>query len=128
MPATTTQTNPQTKTVRLFLDEDVWPGLAEALRERGFDAVHAHEVERGGLPDAGQLAYAAQVGRAILTHNAKDFVPLAAEWFFEGRVHAGIILSPQLEKGELLRRMLNLLRDFSEQEMANTVRFLSDPV
>jgi predicted nuclease of predicted toxin-antitoxin system len=126
MPATMSQPNPQTKTIRLFLDEDVWPGLAAALRERGFDAVHAHEVERGGLPDADQLAYAAQAGRAILTHNAKDFVPLAAEWFFEGRAHAGIILSPQIEKGELVRRVLNLLRALSEQEIANAVRFLSD--
>jgi predicted nuclease of predicted toxin-antitoxin system len=60
-------------TIRLFLDEDVWPGLAVVLRERGFDVVHAYEVERGGMPDADQLAYSAQEGRAILTHNTKDF-------------------------------------------------------
>jgi hypothetical protein len=38
--------------IRLFLDEDVWPGLAVALREYGFDVVHAYEMERGGTPDA----------------------------------------------------------------------------
>jgi hypothetical protein len=31
--------------IRLFLDEDVWPGLAPLLRERGFDVAHAYEVE-----------------------------------------------------------------------------------
>ena len=36
----------------LLLDEDVWPGLAATLRERGFDAVSVHELDRGGLSDA----------------------------------------------------------------------------
>jgi predicted nuclease of predicted toxin-antitoxin system len=104
----------------------VWPGLAALLRERGFDATYASSVGRSGLDDVEQLAYAAQEGRAILTHNIKDFVPLAARSYFEGDSHAGIILSPQIEKGELARRTLHLLRALSAQEMANTVRFLSD--
>jgi predicted nuclease of predicted toxin-antitoxin system len=113
-------------TIRLFLDEDLWPGLAIALRERGFDVAHAYEVERGGMSDADQLAYAAEKGRAILTHNAKDFVPLAIECFFEGQPHAGVVLSPQIEKGELLRRVLNLLGALSAEEVSGTVRYLAD--
>jgi len=69
--------------IRLFLDEDVWPGLAAALREHGFDVVHAYEVERGRVPDANQLAYAAQEGRAILIHNVQDSMSLAIEYFFK---------------------------------------------
>jgi predicted nuclease of predicted toxin-antitoxin system len=111
---------------RLFLDEDVWPGLAIALREHGFDVVHAYEAERGGMSDADQLAYAAQERRAILTHNTRDFVPLAVESFFKGHSHAGVIVSPQIEKGELIRRALNLLRSLSAEEIANTVRYLAD--
>jgi hypothetical protein len=76
--------------IRLFLDEDVWPGLAVALRERGFDTVHAYEVKRGGMSDADQLVYAAQEERAILTHNAKDFVPLVVEYYFNEHSHAGV--------------------------------------
>lgn len=83
---------------RLFLDEDVWPGLAIALREHGFDVVHAYEAERGGMSDADQLAYAAQEGRAILTHNAKVFVSLAVEWLFNDCPHIAKILSQQIEK------------------------------
>lgn len=37
--------------IRLFVDEDVWLGLAVTLRERGFDAVHVYEVARGSLND-----------------------------------------------------------------------------
>lgn len=112
--------------IKLYLDEDVWPGLAAALRERGFDVVHAYEVDRGGVSDPDQLAYAVQQGRAVLTHNAKDFIPLLVDYFFNDRPHAGAILSPQIEKGELLRRALNLLGSFSSEEIANTVRYLAE--
>ncbi len=112
--------------IRLYLDEDVWPGLAVALRERGFDAVHTYEVGRGGLPDRDQLAYAAEQGRAVLTHNAKDFVPLVVEYFFNERPHAEVILSPQIERGELLRCTANLLNSLSSEAIANTVRHLAD--
>ena len=112
--------------IRLLLDEDVWAGLAITLRERGFDAVHVYEAGRGGMSDADQLAYGAQEGRTILTHNAKDFAPLAIEYFFGAHSHAGVILSPQIEKGELARRALNLLRSLSAEEMADTVRHLAD--
>ena len=37
--------------IRLFIDEDVWLGLAAALRERGFDVIHAYEVARGSLKE-----------------------------------------------------------------------------
>ncbi len=37
--------------IRLYLDEDVWEGLAAALRESGFDVMHTYEVGRGGASD-----------------------------------------------------------------------------
>jgi hypothetical protein len=37
--------------LRLFLDEDVHFGLADALRKRGHDAVHTGEENRSGKPD-----------------------------------------------------------------------------
>jgi hypothetical protein len=42
--------------IRLLLDEDVRPLLAETLRQRGFDARHVDELKRSGLSDAEQLA------------------------------------------------------------------------
>jgi hypothetical protein len=32
--------------IKLLLNEDVWLGLAGALREHGFDIVHVYELER----------------------------------------------------------------------------------
>jgi predicted nuclease of predicted toxin-antitoxin system len=112
--------------IRLLLDEDVWPGLSAALREHGFDASHVYEAGRGGMSDAEQLAYASREERVLLTHNARDFVPLAVTYFFEERSHAGIILATQMEKGALVRHTLSLLNSLSANEIANTIRYLSD--
>ena len=110
----------------LFLDEDVWLGLASVLRKHGFDAIHVYECKRGGLSDPEQLMYAVQEGRAILTHNIGDFASLAVDYAFDNRPHAGIILSQQLEKGELLRRIQNLMESLTAVEIHNVIRYLSD--
>lgn len=51
---------------------------------------------------------------------------LAVDYFFDERFHAGVILSPQIEKGELLRRVRVLLQSLSAEETLNTIRYLSD--
>jgi len=35
--------------IRLLIDEDVWDGLAAALREAGYDAVSVAEIGRKGF-------------------------------------------------------------------------------
>ena len=107
--------------IKLYIDEDVWGGLAAALRERGYDAVNVHEMERESYSDDEQLAYAAAEGRAILAYNKRDYVPLARDYFYAGRPHWGIILSCQLGPGELLRRVLKLLESASAKEIENLV-------
>jgi predicted nuclease of predicted toxin-antitoxin system len=113
-------------TIKLYLDEDVWLGLADALRKRGFDVVHVYQAERGERSDADQLEYAAQEQRTILTHNVDDFAALAKEYFVHNCSHSGIVLSPQIGKSELVRRTLKLLQALSAEEIANAVRYLSD--
>jgi predicted nuclease of predicted toxin-antitoxin system len=122
----TRQTTLTVSTIKLFLDEDVWLGLASTMRERGFDVLHVYEVDRGEMSDADQLAYAAQEQRAILTQNAGDFVGLVREYYERNHSHAGVILSPHISKSELVRRTLNLLRALSAEEATDTVRHLSD--
>ena len=93
-------------TLRVYLDEDVDPLLADVLRSEGFDAISAKEAGRTHqrIPDEEQLAYAASVGRAIVSHNIKDYSPLAVIWAESGRNHFGIILSRQRPLGELVHR------------------------
>ena len=112
--------------IKLYLDEHIWRELTQRLREEGYDAVHVYEADRGGLADEAQLEYAAGEGRAILTFNAKDFIPLAELWYEAGRDHAGIVVSVRLEQGELLRQVLRLLASISAEEMTNAVRYLQE--
>jgi predicted nuclease of predicted toxin-antitoxin system len=95
--------------IRLLVDEDVRPLLAETLRQRGFNAQHVVELKRGGLSDPEQLAFAAKQRRAIITHNIRDYVVLDREYRTKGLVHCGILVCDQAPFRELLRRTVRCL-------------------
>jgi uncharacterized protein with PIN domain len=110
--------------IKVFIDEDVWVGLVEALREAGYDAVSVNELNRKGLSDEEQMTFAIAEGRAILTHNIQDFVPLVEAYFEQDLSHPGVIVARQFDKGTLLRRTLALLNSLTPEELANTLRFV----
>jgi hypothetical protein len=97
----------EAESIRLYIDEDVWGGLAKALREHGYEALDVHEAKREALSDEEQLTFAVLEKRAVLSPNKKHFIPLAIEWWHAGQPHYGIVVSVHLEPGELLRRVLN---------------------
>lgn len=108
----------------LLLDEDVRVLLAGALRDRGYDAVHVLEADRGGRSDPEQLAYAVAQGRAILTHNIRDFMVLDREYRATGKEHCGIIVSDQIPLRELLRRILRCVSQCTADEACNRLIWL----
>lgn len=113
--------------IAIYTDEDVTSALAPALRWRGYTAHSTLEVNNQELSDEAQLAYASEQGMAILSYNAQDFIPLAREWYFAGREHAGLIVSEQFDRrrfGELLRQVLRLLDNLTAEEIHNQVVFL----
>lgn len=112
--------------VRLYTDEDITPRLAKALRDREFDAVSAYEVGNIEVPDSVHLDFAAAQGRAILTCNARHYVPLFKERHQEGREHSGVIVTNQIPFGEMLRRILRLLNTLTADEMHNQLRHLGE--
>lgn len=109
--------------VRVFTDELVDTALAVELRRRGYDAVSCREAGRANqrIGDPAQLAYATTEGRAILTNNISDFIPLDARWKRQGREHAGIILFDNFPPvGALLRRVIAHL-DATEPETQHNI-------
>jgi len=77
----------------LLLDE-MFPGaMAEQLSAKGHDvrAVVASPLF-AGLPDEEVLIGAAEAGRALVTANIKDFMPIDARYRATGRTHAGLIM------------------------------------
>ena len=74
---------------KLYVDEDVPLPVVERLRQLGHDVLTAFEAGQAnhGIGDADQLAYATNLGRAILTRNRKHFAQLHRRV----GVHGGIV-------------------------------------
>jgi len=78
---------------RLLLDEMFSDDIAQQLCAKGYDVVSVvGDAALIGLPDDRVLAYATAEGRAMVTANIKDFVPLDGRYRAAGQSHAGLIL------------------------------------
>jgi hypothetical protein len=77
----------------LLLDEMFSDSVAQQLRAKGYDVVSVvAQPDLVALPDDQILAYAATEGRALVTANIKDFVPLDGRYRAAGQAHSGLIL------------------------------------
>ncbi len=103
--------------IELYLDEDVHSGLAHALRKRGYDAIHAQELDRKGRSDLDQLRFAVQQKRCLFTFNVKDFVILHNQHAKKQQEHWGIIVSKQLPFRETMSKLLSLLQRTAKETM-----------
>ena len=77
----------------LLLDEMFSDTIAQQLRAQGYDVIsvvaHAALV---ALPDDQILADATAEGRALVTANIKDFIPLDGRYRAAGQDHPGLVL------------------------------------
>ena len=80
--------------MRLLLDVHFSPVIAAQLRRRGHDVRAAAEdpVARR-LTDEALLEHAVDTVSALLTNNARDFVPIVQVWARAGRDHLGLLLT-----------------------------------
>ena len=77
----------------LLLDEMFSDDIAKQLRAKGYDVTSVvADQTLVGLPDDQVLAYATTAGRALVTANIKDFVPLDGRYRAAGQSHAGLVL------------------------------------
>jgi predicted nuclease of predicted toxin-antitoxin system len=109
---------------KLLLDEHIWAYLAKLLREQGFDVIHVNEVNLIASPDEKIMAYAVGEHRGVVTFNIRDFVPLAIQYYEDGKEHYGVVVSNQLTRSELQKRVLKLLKSVTAEELMNAVRYL----
>lgn len=109
--------------MKVYLDENLSAEIARVLRQKGVDAISAHEVGNVQLDDRGQLAYATRDGRAVVTANVVHFLALAHEAVATNTEHAGIILVPSSFRGDEFRAIADGIRHAIE-EYAGDVRGL----
>lgn len=78
---------------RLLLDEMFPKAMADQLNAKGHDVRGVvADPDFVGLPDEDVLTGAAEAGRALVTANIKDFMPIDARYQAAGRSHAGLIM------------------------------------
>lgn len=77
-------------TARLYSNENFPLPAVEALRQLGHDVLTTRDVGKAneGIPDDEVLRFASETGRAVITHNRKDFIRLHMIY----PNHAGIIV------------------------------------
>ena len=79
--------------LKLLLDEMYPASIAEGVRARGSDALAVVECPQWrGLPDGDLFAMAQTQGRAVVTENVRDFIPVANAWDSRGAAHHGLVL------------------------------------
>ena len=87
----------------LYVDENISEGVAEALRDLGYDIVTTTELGRKGASDPEQPWFAGRAGRLLVTHNNVHFQMLhealllwSRGWGMTNRrLHAGILCIEQ---------------------------------
>ncbi len=101
--------------MKLYLDEDLSPRIAENLRKRGVDALSAHDMGNIQLSDREQLAFAAREGRCLVTRNVRHFVVLSQDAIARQEPHAGIILCSPSRRGFEIRTIADGLARVAKQ-------------
>jgi len=99
--------------IQLFLDEDVHSGLAHALRKRGYDAIHAQELDRNGRSDLDQLFFAIGQERCLFTFNVKDFVILHNEQVKVGKSPTRTLGNHSLKTTSIQRNHVQIIEPTS---------------
>ncbi len=107
--------------IRLHLDENVNPAIAEGLRRRGVDVTTAREQGLLEAPDASHVQFANHESRVIVTHD-QDFLA----WASSAADHAGIVYTQMdaLSVGQVIRGLMTIVDLLEPAEMRNHVEFL----
>jgi hypothetical protein len=108
--------------------------IAQQLRSRGYDVVAATELPRRfrGIPDHEFFLRAQDDGRAIVTDNVRDFMPIVAEQASRSTPHFGVVfaLRPSFDRaragivGDMTRALEDLVRERADDTPSSAVFFL----
>jgi hypothetical protein len=77
-----------------------------------------------GQPDNAQLAFAASIGRCILTHNRLDFEKIYTDYLVNNQFHAGILIAKRRSPYEIAERVAILLDTLTADEIANQLSYV----
>ena len=112
--------------ISIHCDEDVDSAIWTGLRRFGIDVTAVAEERQFALADELLLEWAASHGRALFTHNARDFPRMHNEILAGQGHHAGIIVAPRnLAIGDIIRRLARICAERSPEDMRDRLDYLS---
>ena len=111
---------------KVYLDEDVHPFIADALRLRGWEVLTTSEARRRGTPDRAQVRFATENGYAFATYNVRDLPRIHYEMMAAGETHCGIIVAVQDDPRRTIRALLNLLASVPAEALRNSLVYVNN--
>lgn len=107
--------------LKLYIDENLSPKIAEQLRVRGIDAICVQEAQLRGDTDENHLKRATAEGRVLVTTDS-DFIDLATE----GLAHGGIIFGAQqkFSLGDWVKGLEIICYVYTPNDMKNHVEYM----
>lgn len=107
--------------IRLYLDENLSPRIADQLRRRSVDVVTVHDLGKAGDTDENHLERATRLQRVLVTADV-DFLVLVAS----GQQHSGIVFGEQATHkiGDWVNALDLLCAVYTPEEMANHVEYI----
>jgi hypothetical protein len=113
--------------MKFLADENFNSHVVRGVRRRltGVDLVTVQDVALSGVPDPEVLAWAAEQGRILLTHDVKTMTGHAYERVAAGQRMPGVFeVSPSLPIRVAIEEILLLALSSSEGEWEGQVRYL----
>jgi len=113
--------------LRLAVDENLREAIVAGLRRRlrGADLVRVQDVGLGSTPDPVILAWAANTGRVVVTHDQATMFEAATKLLDRGEPMAGLIIVPMsLPTGSAIDDLEVIVDCSDASEWANTITFL----
>lgn len=105
--------------MKLLLDEHCASEIAVQLRASGYEAFTVSERRLNGTDDETLLAFASSENSALLTNNARDFLPMVARWATSGQDHCGLLLTSDISMPRSKDNIGIYVRTLSELMQAN---------
>ena len=107
--------------LRLHLDENVDPDIADGLRAQGIDVTTTQEAGLRTTGDNKQFEFGQREQRILLTHD-RDFLRIAAKQW----EHYGIIYCPVAVRsiGHIIIESAGIAGRFTAEEMRGRVEYI----
>lgn len=113
--------------IRFAIDEDLDHHILRGVVRRlpDLDVARARDKSGSGAPDEAVLAWAAEAGRVVLTHDASTMTAAAYHRLAEGLPMSGVIIVPQwLAIGDAIEDLCLIAQCSQPEDWDGEVRYL----